>query len=230
MCGRSTWSSGARPRPPTTSRGPWAVSRCVFPNRSTERWPVEPRPAANVGGRSADMNDIQIRPYELDDAPALYEAAKESCSDVYRWLPWCHPEYRIEDSEEWIADQVRKQQEGTEFEFAILDGDGNYLGGCGLNDIDVKDRTANLGYWVRSSAMGHGVAARAVELLSKWGFENTDLVRLEIKCAVENVRSQRVAEKAGAAREGIRKACVEIHGKKHDAVVFSMQKGAVPRD
>ena len=174
------------------------------------------------------MDDIQIRPYELDDAPALYEAAKESCSDVYQWLPWCHPDYRIEESEEWLAGQVQKRREGTEFEFAILDTEGNYLGGCGLNDIDRRQRTANLGYWVRSSAMGRGIAVRAVGLLSCWGFENTDLVRLEIKCALENVRSQRVAEKAGATREEIRKACLEIHGRKHDAVVFSIQKGTVP--
>lgn len=172
------------------------------------------------------MDDIKIRPYELADAPALFEAAKESCSDVYPWLPWCHPEYQIDEAQEWLADQVRKRREGTEFEFAILDREDNYLGGCGLNDIDGKRECANLGYWVRSSAMGHGIAVRAVELLSKWGFENTDLIRLEIRCAVANVRSQRVAEKAGATREEIRKACLDIHGKKHDAVVFSIQKGA----
>jgi RimJ/RimL family protein N-acetyltransferase len=174
------------------------------------------------------MDDIQIRPYELDDASVLYEAARESISDVYQWLPWCHPEYKIEESKEWIADQVQKRKDKTEIEFAILDSDGAYLGGCGLNQIDKNQKTANLGYWVRSSAMGQGIAVRGVELLSTWGFENTDLMRLEIKCAVENVRSQRVAEKAGAVREGIRQSCLELHGKKHDAVIFSIQKGKSP--
>ena len=170
------------------------------------------------------MGNIRIRPYKLNDAPALYEAAKESCPDVYQWLPWCHPEYKIEEAENWLAEQVQKRQEGTEFEFAILNGDGFYLGGCGLNWIDRKQKIADLGYWVRSSAMGQGVAVHAVKLLSKWGFDNTDLMRLEIKCAVEHVRSQRVAEKAGAVKEGIRKACLDIHGKKHDAFVFVIER------
>lgn len=170
------------------------------------------------------MANIQIRPYKLDDAPALYEAAKESILDVYQWLPWCHPDYKIKESKVWLAEQAQKRQERTEFAFAILDGAGAYLGGCGLNQIDQKQKVANLGYWVRSSAMGQGVAVKAVKLLSKWGFENTDLMRLEIKCAVENVRSQRVAEKAGATREGIIKSCMEIHGKKHDAVVFTVER------
>ena len=170
------------------------------------------------------MLNIQIRPYKPEDAPALYEAARESILDVYRWLPWCHPAYNINESKAWLAKQTQKRQEGTQFAFAILDGAGNYLGGCGLNQIDRKQKIANLGYWVRSSAMGQGVAVKAVKLLARWGFENTDLIRFEIKCAVENMRSQRVAEKAGAIREGIRKSCLEIHGKKHDAVVFMVEK------
>ena len=174
------------------------------------------------------MNDIQLRPYGLNDASVLYEAAKESISDVFQWLPWCHPEYKIEESEKWLADQVQKRHDKTEFDFAILDSDGTLLGGCGLNQIDRNQKTANLGYWVRSSAMGQGIAVKAVELLSNWGFENTDLIRFEIKCAVENVRSQRVAEKAGAVRDGIRKSCLELHGKKHDAVIFSINKEKTP--
>ena len=174
------------------------------------------------------MNEIHIRSYELRDALSLFEAAKESSPEVYKWLPWCHPEYRLQESEDWIAQQVRNRQEGTDFEFAILDNEGAYLGGCGLNQIDWKHKTANLGYWVRSSAMGQGIAARAVKLLSKWGFENTDLTRLEIKCAVGNVRSQRVAEKAGAVREGIRQSCLETHGKKHNAVVFYIERDEIP--
>jgi ribosomal-protein-serine acetyltransferase len=170
------------------------------------------------------MNDIRIRFYKLDDVNTLYEAARESISNVYQWLPWCHPQYTIEESKKWIADQIQKRQNKLEFEFVILDNNDIFLGGCGLNQIDWDRKSANLGYWVRSSAMGEGVAVKAVQLLSKWGFENTDLARLEIKCAIENVRSQRVAEKAGANKEGIKASSLELHGKKHDAIIYSLKK------
>ena len=65
---------------------------------------------------------------------------------------------------------------------------------------------------------------QACFLFATKSLENTDFMRFEIKCAVENVRSQRVAEKAGAIREGIRQSCLEIHGKKHDAVVFTVER------
>ncbi len=170
------------------------------------------------------MKNISIRPYETGDVPAVFEAARESIADVYPWLPWCHPDYKLEDSENWIAAQLDNWQNKTEFEFAIFAGNGTYLGGCGLNQVDNDKKVANLGYWIRSSAMGQGIAVKAVKLLAEWGFKNTDLTRFEIKCAIGNVRSQRVAEKSGAVREGIRKDFLEFHGKKHDTVIFSLEK------
>ena len=99
-------------------------------------------------------DDITIRLYRPEDASSLFEAARESVSEIYPWMNWCHPEYTLQESMDWISLQVQNQQDGTEFHFAILDGDGNYLGGCGLNQMDKAGKTANLGYFVRSSAMG----------------------------------------------------------------------------
>ena len=173
---------------------------------------------------SAEKADILIRPYELDDIPDVFAAARESISDVYEWLPWCHPELEIRETEEWITSQIKNRQEGAAYEFAILDKDNNFLGGCGLHQIDKEQRSANLGYWVRSSAMGQGVAPQATKALASWAFEHTDLERLVIVCALGNTRSQRVAEKAGAIREGIERSQLEIHGVMHDVVVYSILK------
>ena len=41
--------------------------------------------------------------------------------------------------------------------------DGRILGSCGLNRLDRPNGTANLGYWVRASASGQGVATGAVD-------------------------------------------------------------------
>ena len=49
--------------------------------------------------------------------------------------------------------------------------------------------------------------------------------RLEILAAVDNIASQRVAEKAGAIREGIMRNRLVIHGKLYDAVMFSLIPG-----
>jgi ribosomal-protein-serine acetyltransferase len=141
---------------------------------------------------------LRIRPYALDDASAICEAARESLSELEPWMPWCHQGYSIEDSRSWLAIKVPAFHQGTAFEFAIVSADGRYLGGCGLNRLDKANKRANLGYWVRSSARGRGVATAAVHLIREWGFRNTDLICLELVVPIGNVASLRVAEKSGA--------------------------------
>ena len=172
---------------------------------------------------------ISIRPYALDDIPRLFEAAIESRTDLGSWLPWCHPGYSIEDSRQWVESQIPAFQHGTEFSFVIVDAANRLLGGCGLNYLDRPNRRANLGYWVRSSDRGRGVAMAAVKLLVAWAFANTDFCRLEIIASVEHLPSQRVAEKAGAVREGVLRSRIKLHDRMHDAVIYSVvRSGPIP--
>jgi len=151
----------------------------------------------------------------------LHEAVMESREEIAPWMPWCHSDYSIEDSRSWVEMQETAFAEGTEYAFVIASPEGRFLGGCGLNFLDRGNRRANLGYWLRKSATGHGFATEAVRQLVEWTYANTDLDRLEVVAAVENVRSLRVAELAGASREGVLRRRIVLHEKAHDAVVFS---------
>ena len=167
------------------------------------------------------MTAVSIRPYQLSDAETLYEAAKESVAELLPFLPWCHPGYVIDEARSWIQFQVEQFQLGKEYQFVIASADGKFLGGCGLNAIDRENRRANLGYWIRSSKIRQGVATAATRLLVSWAFDNTELNRLEIVVSTVNIASLRVAEKAGAVREGTLQSRLLLHGVAHDAVVFS---------
>jgi ribosomal-protein-serine acetyltransferase len=163
----------------------------------------------------------------LDDASAVVDAVLESMAHLQAWMPWCHPKYSLVDSQSWLEAQVPAFEAGTAFEFAIVSTDGQVLGGCGLNQIDTINRRANLGYWVRSSATGQGVATGAVRALRDWAFVATDLVRLEIVVAFGNAASHRVAEKVGAVREGTLIRRLVLHGALRDASMFSLTRDLV---
>lgn len=165
--------------------------------------------------------EIGLRPYRLEDAPQLLDAARESADALQPWMPWCHPGFSLGDSRTWAERQIEMFPAGEEFEFVIEDRDGRFLGGCGLNHLDHYNRRANLGYWVRSSATRQGVATRAVTLLVDWAFRNTPLTRLEIVIAQGNVASLGVAKKAGAAHEGTLRNRIVLHGTAHDAELFA---------
>jgi RimJ/RimL family protein N-acetyltransferase len=170
----------------------------------------------------AQAPDILIRPCRVEDAQAMYDAVRESLPELTQWMPWCHRDYSLPEAKSWLRTQVQAFNERKWFEFAIVDPVGRYLGNCGLNQIDEANRRCNLGYWVRSSATGQGVAVRSVAMTRDWGFEHTNLARLEIVIAVGNHRSVRVAEKAGATREGMLRQRLLLHGVQVDAVMFSL--------
>jgi ribosomal-protein-serine acetyltransferase len=170
---------------------------------------------------------ILLRPYYPDDASKVYDAARESFPEVHRWLPWCHGDYSMQESEKWIESCDAAWDKGSAYEFAIFElENGGYLGGCGLNHIDPIYKMANLGYWVRSSRVRQDIATTAAILLARSCFVKLQLNRIEIVAATGNTASQRVAEKAGAKREGVLRNRISVNGLVHDAVMFSI----IPQD
>jgi RimJ/RimL family protein N-acetyltransferase len=168
-----------------------------------------------------------VRPYHEDDVPLLFEAVRESIPEVSPWLGWCHENYSIVESREFIQSRAAKAQGDEWYSFGVFDrNDGRFLGGVGLNFINRVHQFGNLGYWVRTSATGKGVASRASRLVARFGLEELGLHRIEIVAAVSNVASQRVAEKMGAVRECVARKRLLIRGAPQDAVVFSL----VPED
>ena len=99
------------------------------------------------------MAVCSLRLYEPEDAPALWEAARESVGEVHPWLPWCHAAYSMGEAVEWASTRAALAAKGVEYDFAIVGEGGGFLGACGLNQINRFHRFCNLGYWVRSSAM-----------------------------------------------------------------------------
>jgi ribosomal-protein-serine acetyltransferase len=166
---------------------------------------------------------IVLRPLNKQDDRLLYEAIRESLGELIQWFPFCHPDYSIKETRLWLKDRDAEWQAGIAYDFAIIDTkDGTLLGGCGINYIIKDFKMANLGYWVRKTHMGQGIAVAAVRLLAGFGFNELKLNRIEIMPDVNNRRSQRVAEKSGAKREGIMRKRLTVHGKVSDAVMYSL--------
>ncbi|MEX0977211.1 MAG: hypothetical protein WDZ48_00070, partial [Pirellulales bacterium] len=45
---------------------------------------------------------LLLRAFRLDDAEEIYEAVCESKSELVRWLSWCHDQYAIADTIEFL--------------------------------------------------------------------------------------------------------------------------------
>ena len=165
---------------------------------------------------------ILIRPYSAADTSAVYEAVRESIKEISAWMPWCHPDYAIEETTAFIDSREEAWQSDREYTFGIFDASTkDFLGSTGLNFVNRVHNCANLGYWVRSSCTGRGVASSAARLVARFGLESRGFQRIEILAALGNLPSQRAAEKAGALREAVLRKRLLVRGQPQDAVLYS---------
>jgi len=168
-----------------------------------------------------------LRPPEMEDASAIYEAVLVSKEHLMPWMDWCKPDYSIDVTVEWLRDLPVQWEEGESFQFGIFDATSDqFLGSCGINHLNQFYRLANLGYWVRSDRTSEGVATEAARRLAEFGFHDLGLERIEIVTGVENGASRRVAEKTGAHYEGVLRNRLKFGDRNIDGAMHSL----IPED
>ena len=89
-----------------------------------------------------------------------------------------------------------------------------------------KHETGHIGYRCAREARGRGTTTRALRRLFHYALEELRLERLDLFTDVENLASQRVAQKVGFRREGIvRSHLRHPDGHRRDSVFFSVLPG-----
>ena len=167
--------------------------------------------------------NLCIRPFRPSDAPEFVAAALESLSTVGLWMAWCHERYALKDAETWFEECSRNLESDSSYDLGIYSADGGqFFGGIAINQLNRIQNFGNIGYWVRQSCQGLGVATRAAQSIAEYGFGQLKLTRLEIVAPELNAPSRRVAEKAGAVFECIARNRTMVHGKPHPAAVYSL--------
>jgi ribosomal-protein-serine acetyltransferase len=164
--------------------------------------------------------ELLLRPFRLDDSHQLYCAVRESLQDLQPWMSWATDNYSERSAREYISIAHARWEDNTFFAFPIIRA-GQLLGVCTLSSIHPVYHFCNLGYWVRTSCRGQGIAGRAAKLVARFAFEQLGLIRVEIVIATGNRASQRVAEKIGAHYEGILLNRMEIGRSIHNAYMYS---------
>lgn len=138
--------------------------------------------------------DLLLRPIEAGDARAI--AAGLADAETVRYMVAVPHPYERADAKWWAARCEEAWRSGEAFPFAIVDAaSGDFLGSIELT------REGSVGYWIATRARGRGVATRALRMVCEWANERP----LHLTTHPDNFASQRVAEKAGFRRVGVRK-------------------------
>jgi RimJ/RimL family protein N-acetyltransferase len=140
-----------------------------------------------------------LRPLEKADATVLLPWVNDS--EVTRYLT-LHRPINLKSEEDFI-ERLTQKEEAVFFAIVIRDGD-RLIGGCGLREIDAKNRSASLGIFIGAKDVwrrGHGT--EATRLTVGYAFDTLNLNRVWLHVAEDNERGKHCYEKVGFRPEGL---------------------------
>ena len=154
-------------------------------------------------------------------AEELFALTHRNRAFLARWLPWLDNVTSAADTRVFIEDQLARFQRGEALHVTIFHQE-NIAGVLGYNQIDQANGTGLIGYWLGEEFNGKGIMTASVRDLIAVGFKYFSLQRLEIRCAVGNVKSRAVAERLGFTQEGFIRHGEKVGGHHLDMAVYGL--------
>lgn len=145
---------------------------------------------------------LKLRLIEFSDLNAIHVLHSLPETDKYNTLGI--PE-DIGVTKQIMAPQItaNQQQEIINYTFAVEElGTGTFIGLFGFKLGSEKYNNAEVWYKLNVEFWGNGYATEALNLVLDFGFKNLKLHRIVAGCAIDNIGSIKVLEKAGMTREG----------------------------
>lgn len=173
------------------------------------------RPATIVTERLA------LRELRVDDAAAV--AAGAGDKRVARYLLQVPSPYPVALARRWLLGRIEWWEQGRGVTLAITrrTSPSILLGTVSLRRY-VRDRRAELGYWLGHSAWGFGFATEATRAIIDFGFRELALARIYAQVLAGNTASMRVLDKLRMVGEGVKRQHVRKGNKLVDIVLYGL--------
>lgn len=168
------------------------------------RTDAAPTPAARLRAQLAAAplrtERLLLRLPRADDAPRVYHGYAYDL-DAIRWLSFL-PHATTTTTEAVLAGWMSDWERGAGELMLVIERaeDGAFLGVIGLEPAGTA---VSVGYVLCRPAWGRGYATEAVRCVVDLAFAHFGAWRVWATCAVQNVASRRVLEKAGMRHEGV---------------------------
>ncbi len=169
-------------------------------------------------------SDIKLNQLRQSDSLDIFNVINSQREYLGRWLPFVACTKDISDTEGFVDDIVNAEFEHFEYVFAIRK-QNDFLGLIGFKDTERLNKRTEIGYWLSESYQRQGIMIQAVKKLCDFAFNNLGMNRIQIKCAVGNVRSSNIPQKLGFTLEGIEREGILLSDNVYaDLQVYSLLK------
>lgn len=164
---------------------------------------------------------ISVVPVRLADAGALARLVSDNIGHLQPFMPKVASLDSLAATEQYLLYAEQARASGTILEWHIFSNE-RLCGAIRLNHIEPEHGKASVGYFLGEKFQGSGLATASVRAVLQYAFERLELNRIELRCASDNVASQRVAERLGFSWEGLLRQAEKIDGAYLDHFIYAL--------
>jgi RimJ/RimL family protein N-acetyltransferase len=165
---------------------------------------------------------VTLRPSEEKDIDSIFNACQDPLIPAFTTVPAA---YTIDHAIDFVRSDPFSFAERREFRFVVDYGNGDdvkFAGVISLHTINIKNHTAEIGYWLEKSMRGKGIGTIAAKMITDYGFRTLGFRRIDGLADVENTASQKLLTSAGYQKEGIlRNKVTRDDGRQIDMALFA---------
>jgi N-acetyltransferase len=166
---------------------------------------------------------VRLEPLRPEHATPLWDAAKDSLDDLFRWIPY--PMRTIEDLRQSVDRFLQEQERGLSVPFATVErSSSRIIGSTRFMNMDLLNRRVEIGStWLVPAWQRTAVNTEAKYLMLRHAFEQWQCLRVELKTDSLNQQSRNAILRLGAKEEGtFRQHMVTWDGRRRHSVYFSI--------
>jgi RimJ/RimL family protein N-acetyltransferase len=163
---------------------------------------------------------VRLRPVERDDLPSFVKWFGDH--EIRQYLSTYLP-FSLAQEERWFEDLQERLEQQKGIVLSIETAEEVHIGTIGLNDIDWKNRQAELGIVIgNKSYWNQGYGTDAIRTLLGLAFGEMNLRRVFLRVDADNARGIQCYENSGFQQEGTLRDAVFKDGSYHDQHVMSI--------
>ena len=145
--------------------------------------------------------DISLKIRTTNESKELFELVDKNRKHLETFLYWVPFNKTVKDSRNFIKKQLEKFKENTGCDFGIY-YQNKLIGSGGFHVIDLKNKSAEIGYWIDKDFEGKGIVKKSVQKMVEIGKKKYKLHRITIKMEPLNERSKNIPKSLGFVYEG----------------------------
>jgi len=165
---------------------------------------------------------VTLRPSAEKDIDAIFNACQDPLIPAFTTIP---ANYTLDHAIDFVRSDPFSVAERRELRFVIDYGNGDdvkFAGVISLHTINIKNHTAEIGYWMEKSMRGKGIGTIAAKMITDYGLRSLGFRRIDGLADVDNLASQKLLTSAGYQKEGIlRNKVTRDDGRQIDMALFA---------